>query len=277
MYGWVDEESGVSYGLSGFVRQSTAAGDTNFKVNRGGQLKLRAEKSYGDSAGAGGKITVALKHLDDVNSWGAQVWRPSYGYADPQPSGDFKADSVLWVRNSDHNVRTDAQYGAGSSRDLKPSNGANYKQDAVWIKWEHDTGGRWSFDSAARLQRSSVFAQQAWANATPSALGDIATFRDAYITNQGDFATGRGYTGGTTSTTNPTANLNRLAGTYELYDRASGQVMARVRNNVGAATGINYRTGGACGCSSKWKTSCGAGSRTPSSTLPRRSTRSVSS
>jgi len=245
VYGWVDPESGVSYGLSGFVRQSTAAGDSNFKVNEGGQFKLRAQKSY-ESGPATGRVSVTLKHLDDMNSWGAQVWRPSYGYADPQPTANFRTDSVLWVRNSDHTVRTDPQYGSGSSVNLKPSNGANYKQDAAWIKWEHDTGGRWSFDSAVRIQRSSVFAQQAWANATPSALGDIATFRDAYITNQGDFATGRNYTGGTTSTTNPAANLNRLGGTYELYDRATGAVVARVRNNVGTATGINYRTGTAC-------------------------------
>jgi hypothetical protein len=246
VYGWVDETSGVAYGLNGFVRQSTAPGDTSFKVNQGGQFKLRAEKSYGDAQGAGGRVSVVLKHLDDTNSWGAQVWRPTYGYADPQPTGDFGRDSVLWVRDSDHTVRTDAQYGSGSSRDLHTSNGANYKQDAVWLKWEHDTGGRWSFDSAVRLQRSSVFAQQAWANATPSALGDIATFRDTYITNQGDFATGRSYTGGTTTTTNPAADLNRLAGTYELFDRSTGQVVARVRNNVGTSSGIDYRSGAAC-------------------------------
>jgi len=246
VYGWVDETSGVAYGLNGFVRQSTAPGDTSFKVNMGGQIKLRAEKTYGDSEGAAGRVSVTLKHMDDTNSWGAQVYKPTYGYANPQPAGDFPTDSVLWVRNSDHSVRTDPQHGAGSTRDLHTSNGANYKQDAVWIKWEHDTGGRWSFDSAVRLQRSSVLAQQGWGSAAPNSLSDIATLRDAYMTNQGSFATGFSYTGGATTTPNPAANLNNLAGTYELYDRATGKVMARVRNNVGVASGTDYRTGLPC-------------------------------
>jgi len=44
-----------------------------------------------------------------------------------------------------------------------------------------------------------------------------------------------------------TANLNRQPGTYELYNLATGAVVARIANNNGGpVNGTNYRTGASC-------------------------------
>lgn len=110
---------------------------------------------------------------------------------------------------------------------------SNYKQDAIWLKWDHDTGGRWSFSSAFKAQDSLAILQQGIAGTSPTSLWDINIFQNAYVVNQGIGAAA-------------TANLNRMPGYYELYDLSSGTVCARVNNNVGTANGINYRTGGAC-------------------------------
>lgn len=43
-------------------------------------------------------------------------------------------------------MRTDVVDGPGSTRYQDPEKGAQYKQDALWVKWDHETGGRWSFN-----------------------------------------------------------------------------------------------------------------------------------
>src|SRR6185437_16879455 len=99
------------------------------------------------------------------------------------------------------------------------------RQDAVWLKWDYDTGGRWSYSAAGKIQTSSVRGQAYAANAVTS-LTSTAAVRDNMGLN--------------------IDNLDRTPGYYEFYD-SNGTLMAKVANNVaGSQLGTDYRTGAAC-------------------------------
>ncbi|MEO7494906.1 MAG: TonB-dependent receptor plug domain-containing protein [Massilia sp.] len=231
-HGWQNEAGDLRASISGFERTSTGAVDPGYPLNLGGQVKLRVEKNYETAGGGSGRLSLTLKHLEDSNSWNGQFTTPVYGYMDPVAVPGFVGPD-LFMHGSEHTVRTDAVDGPGSTRFHDPKNGATYKQDAIWLKWDHDTAGRWSFNSAIKAQDSLALVQQGFAGTSPTSLWDVATFQNAYVVNQGTGAT-------------VTSNLNRLPGYYELYDLDGGTVRARVNNNVGTASGVNYRTGKAC-------------------------------
>jgi hypothetical protein len=232
-YGWKNEAGDLRASAAGFTRTSTGAVDPGYPLNLGGQIKLRVQKSYETAGGGSGQVSVTVKHLDDNNSWNGQFTRPVHGYLDPVPASGFGGNANMFMQGGQHTVRTDAADGPDSTRFHDPEKGANYKQDAIWLKWDHETGGRWSFNSALKSQDSKATVQQGFYAPSPTSLGTVATFQDAFTVNQG-------------AGTATTANLNRQAGYYELYDMASGDVRAKVYNNVGKSNGVNYRTGAAC-------------------------------
>jgi iron complex outermembrane recepter protein len=237
-YGWKNQAGDVRASVSGFYRTSTGQADPGYPLNLGGQVKARVTKNYaiGDATGT---IALTVKHMDDTNSWNGQFTQPVHGYLNPEPAPGFYRSGNMFMKGGQHTVRTDLQDGPGSTRYHDPEKGANYKQDAVWLKWDHETGGRWSFNSALKAQNSKALLQQGFYGAGPASLWGTNVFQDAYIVNQGRAATA------TTAATD-SANLNRLPGYYELYDLNTGAVRARIANNVGKSNGVNYRTGAAC-------------------------------
>jgi iron complex outermembrane recepter protein len=236
-YGWKNEGGDLRASVTGFVRTSTGAVNPGYPLNEGGQIKLRVVKNYTGADGGGGTIAITAKHLDDTNSWNGQFTQPVHGYVNPEPAPGFSRSSDMFFRGGQHTVDTSIVDGPGSTRYHDPQKGANYKQDAVWLKWNHETGGRWSFDSALKYQDSKATLQQAFYGAGPVSLWGVNAFQDPYIVNQGN-------------SSSTAANLNRQAGFYELYDIGSGAVRARVYNNVGKSNGINYRTGAPCAAGS---------------------------
>jgi hypothetical protein len=233
LYGWRNEAGDLRASVSGFYRTSTGAADPGYPLNLGGQVKARVMKDYRSDSGGSGRVGVTLKHLDDRNSWNGQFTVPVYGYLNPTPAPGFGRNPDFFLHGGQHTVRTDAVDGPGSTVYHDPEKGANYKQDAIWITWDHETGGHWSFNTALKAQDSLAYVQQGIAGTSPISLWDVNTFQSAFIVNQGVGAAA-------------TANLNRKAGYYELYDLGSGALRARVANNVGVSNGVNYRTGGAC-------------------------------
>jgi outer membrane receptor protein involved in Fe transport len=233
-YGWKNEAGDLRASATGFRRSSTGAVDPGRPLNLGGQIKLRVQKSYETASGATGSVALTVKHLDDMNSWNGQFTRPVRGVLDPVTAPGFSSEPDMFFKGGAHTVPTDVVDGPGSTRYHNPENGAKYKQDAIWLKWDHETGGRWSFNSAIKVQNSETYVQQAFYGSSPVSLWNVSTFQDAFVVNQGSGA-------------NTTANLNRMAGVYEIYDLATGAVRAQVANNVGKSNGINYRTGKPCG------------------------------
>lgn len=238
-YGWKNQEGDLRASVTGFARTSTGATDPGYPLNLGGQLKLRVQKNYEMSGGAGGTIALTVKHLDDTNSWNGSFTQPVHGYVNPVPAPGFKRSGNMFMHGGQHTVDTSITDGPGSTRFHDPEKGANYTQDAIWLKWDHDTGGRWSFNSALKAQNSKALLQQGFYGAGPGSLWGTNIFQDAFVVNQGLRANGS-FKG------TETANLNRLPGYYELYDMASGTVRAKIYNNVGKSNGINYRTGAPC-------------------------------
>jgi outer membrane cobalamin receptor len=232
-YGWKNAQGDMRAGVTGFWRTSTGQVDPGHPLNLGGQVKLRLQKDYETASGGSGSVALTVKHLDDMNSWLGQFTRPVRGVLDPVMAPGFSSDPNMYFSGGAHVVPTDVVDGPGSTRYQNPENGANYKQDAVWLKWDHDTGGRWSFNSAVKVQNSEAYLQQAFYGASPVSLWNASTFQDAFTVNQGTGA-------------NTTQNLNRIAGTYEIYDLATGTVRAQIANNVGKSAGVNYRTGAPC-------------------------------
>jgi iron complex outermembrane recepter protein len=237
-YGWKNEAGDLRASATGFTRTSTGAADPGYPLNLGGQLKLRVQKTY-QSGDGGGTISLTVKHLDDSNSWNGQFTQPVHGYVDPVPAPGFSRSGNMFMHGGQHTVRTDLEDGPGSTRYHDPEKGANYQQDALWVKWDHDTGGRWSFNSALKVQDSQALLQQGFYNAGPVSLWGTNAFQDPYVVNQG-------LVDKTRKIDMSAANLNRQAGHYELYDLTSGALRATIYNNVGKSNGINYRTGGAC-------------------------------
>ncbi|MEO7576014.1 MAG: TonB-dependent receptor, partial [Massilia sp.] len=236
-HGWRNEAGDLRASVSGFYRSSTGAVDPGYPLNLGGQVKVRVQKSYETSGGGGGTIGLTVKHLDDTNSWNGQFTQPVHGYTDPVPVPGFIRSGNMFMQGGQHTVRTDIVDGPGSTMYHDPTKGANYIQDALWLKWDHDTGGRWSFSSAIKKQKSTAFLQQGFYGAGPVSLANLNAFQDAFAVNQ---------TGINGNDARAAFNLNRQPGRYEIYDIATGALRATVANNFGKSNGTNYRTGAAC-------------------------------
>lgn len=124
-------------------------------LNHGGQFKLNLYKDY-QTANGSGSINVVYKHLDDTNAELTTFQQPTYGYQDAQEIPGFGRDVNLFMNGGKQTV-------PGAYEDkphtLDPSAGYRYQQDAVWLRWNHDTNGPWSFTGALRLQKSQYRGQ----------------------------------------------------------------------------------------------------------------------
>jgi hypothetical protein len=221
-YGWLNKAGDLGFSLNGFYRTSTGQVDPGYKLNDGGQVKATLFKSY-EGLGGAGTINVTVKHLDDTNSSLTNFVVPAYGYDSFDPAPGWGRDVDLFIRGGKHRVPF---FNREGSQEHDPEKGYRYKQDAVWLRWEHSTAGRWSFTGALRLQKSSVFGEQ-YGSGDVTSLAASNGAREKLGLNIN--------------------NLDRTPGFYEFYDMATGALRARVANNVGGSQlGVDYRTSQAC-------------------------------
>ncbi|HWU81750.1 MAG TPA: TonB-dependent receptor plug domain-containing protein [Caulobacter sp.] len=220
-YGWINKEGDFGVGLSGFYRRSNGQVNPGWDLNHGGQFKLNLYKDYQTSNGSG-SINVVYKHLDDTNAELTTFQQPTYGYQNAQEIPGFGRDVNLFMNGGEQTVPGAFE---DKSHTLDPSAGYRYQQDAVWMRWNHDTNGPWSFTGALRLQKSQ-YRGQSYKPQGLASLASAAATRERYGLNVN--------------------NLDRTPGYYEYYN-AAGALVARVANNVnGSQLGVNYRTGAAC-------------------------------
>lgn len=220
-YGWVNKAGDFGVGLSGFYRRSNGQVDPGWDLNHGGQFKLNLYKDYTTESGSG-SFNLTIKHLDDTNAELTTFQQPTYGYQNPEEIPGFGRDVNLFMNGGKQTV---PNYFKDGSHSLDPSDGYRYKQDAIGLRWNHDTDGPWSFTGAARLQKST-YRGQSYKPQGLASLGAAAASRERYGLNVN--------------------NLDRTPGYYEFYN-AAGALVARVANNVnGSQLGVNYRTNTAC-------------------------------
>ena len=220
-YGWVNKAGDFGVGVSGFYRQSNGQVNPGWDLNHGGQFKLNLYKDYRTANGSG-SFNVTYKHLDDTNAELTTFQQPTYGYQDPQEIPGFGRDVNLFMKGGKQVV---PNYFKDGSHTLDPSDGYRYGQDALGIRWSHDTDGAWGFTGALRVQ-DSTYRGQSYKPQGLNSLGSAAATRERFGLNIN--------------------NLDRTPGYYELYNSA-GALVARIANNVnGSQLGTNYRTGAAC-------------------------------
>jgi outer membrane receptor protein involved in Fe transport len=228
-YGWVNETGDLGARITGFYRTSNGPQNPGYKLNDGSQVKLTLTKSY-ESAWGNGDVSLTFKHLDDMNSAMSHNFLPAYGYQNPEVMPGFGRNADMFMHGGQHQV---PKGNTGESKFHDPEKGYQYKQDAVWLKWDHDVNRRWKLNAGVRVQNSGTDAHQYQWKGLYS-LWSANTFGDQYNVYP-------------TSGSLATQNLNRMAGYYELYDRTTGKVRSKIYNNVGSSQGaINYRTGAAC-------------------------------
>jgi outer membrane cobalamin receptor len=228
LFGWVNKNNDAGFNASIMSRRAQGAPDVGYDLDHGGQIKVNAFKRYETAGGGSGQLKLSIKHLDDTNAAMSNNAIPTYGYASPQIVPGFGRNANFYINGGQHSVPD----GNGGYIYQDPQEGYRYKQDAIWLKWDHDTGGPWSFSGAVKGQYSSAFGQQSQTNGVVS-LWNVAAFQNNFAVNQA-------------SSANAAQNLNRLPGYYELYDLNTGALQARIANNVGTSQGINYRTGAPC-------------------------------
>ena len=222
-YGWMNKTGDLGYKISGFYRSSNGAVNPGFDINHGGQFKASLYKSY-DTSNGSGSFRVTWKHLDDDNGVNTSVYTPAIGYNNPQPAPGWGAEPDLLLSGGTHQVPL---FNAPGSQTDDPTQGFHYKQDAVWVNWEHHTNGHWNFSAAAKAQYSQTIGQEYLdngvlpINSTSAAQTLLGTSVDG---------------------------ISKLGGYYEYFDSQSGALVAKVANqpSSGAKIGTDYQTGAAC-------------------------------
>ena len=219
-YGWVNKAGDLGVGVSGFYRTSNGEVKPGWDLNHGGQIKLNIYKDYKTDNGSG-SFNLVVKHLDDTNAELTAFFQPSYGYQNGEDIPGFGRSVNLWLHGGQQTV---PNYFKPGAHELDPSDGFRYRQDAVWLRWNHDTGP-WSFAGAVRLGKTR-YRGEGYKYQQLSSLASAAATRERFGLNIN--------------------NLDRTPGYYEYYN-AAGALVARVANNVnGSQLGTNYRTGAAC-------------------------------
>ena len=222
-YGWLNKAGDFGFSVNGFLRTSNGQVNPGYNLNEGGQFKLNFFKSYQFAGGGTGRLTGTIKHLDDTNAELTSFQQPVYGYSpNPGDVAGFGRDVNLFLNGGQAQM---PDYSDSGYHSLDPSKGYRYKQDAVWLKYDYDTGGRWNYSVVGRVQTNSIRGQSAKANSIVS-LTNTAASRDIFGLN--------------------IDNLDRTPGYYEYYN-AAGTLVAKVANNVASShLGTDYRTGSAC-------------------------------
>lgn len=220
-YGWVNKAGDMGLGVSGFYRISNGQVDPGRNLNNGGQFKANFYKDYTTSTGSG-SLNIIYKHLDDTNAELTTFQQPAYGYSNPEEIPGFGRDVNLFMKGGEQTV---PNYFRDGNHTLDPQAGYRYKQDAAWLRWNHDFDNGLGFAGAVRTQKSR-YRGQSYKPQSVNSLGSAAATRERFGLNIN--------------------NLDRTPGYYEFYDDA-GAMVARVANNVnGSQLGTNYRTGAAC-------------------------------
>lgn len=220
-YGWMNKAGDFGYSVNGFYRRSNGQVNPGWDLNHGGQFKVNLFKKYETDTGSG-TFNIVFKHLDDNNAELTTFQQPAYGYEDPVAIDGFPRDVNLFMNGGKLNV---PNYRDSGSHSLDPSAGYRYQQDAVWLKWEHQTAGKWAYQGALRFNLSR-YDGQSYKPQGLASIGSTTATRERFGLNIN--------------------NLDRTPGYYEFYD-ATGTLRARVANNVnGSQNGTNYRTGAAC-------------------------------
>lgn len=220
-YGWVNTSGDTGLGISGFYRLSNGQVNPGRNLNNGGQVKVNFYKDY-TTANGSGSLNIIYKHLDDTNAELTTFQQPSYGYETPEEIPGFGRDVNLFMNGGEQTV---PNYFRDGTHRLDPQAGYRYKQDAAWIRWNHDFDNGLSLASAVRTQKSR-YRGQSYKPQSVASLGSAAATRERFGLNIN--------------------NLDRIPGYYEFYD-ANNALVGRVANNVnGSQLGTNYRTGVAC-------------------------------
>lgn len=219
--GWINKAGDMGLGLSGFYRRSNGETDPGYDLNKGGQFRVNLYKDYNTDNGSG-SFNVVYKHLDDTNAELIAFSQPAYGYEGASEIPGFERGVNLFLKGP---VQTVPNYFKPGSHELDPAGGFRYQQDAISVRWNHDTDGAWSFTGSARAQKSR-YRGQGYRQQSVNSLGSAAATRERFGLNIN--------------------NLDRTPG-YYVFSNASGQEVARVANNVnGSQLGTAYRTGAAC-------------------------------
>ena len=220
-YGLVNDAGDTGLGLSGFYRVSNGQVNPGWNLNNGGQFRLNFFKDY-TTANGSGSLNIIYKHLDDTNAELTTFQQPTYGYENAEEIPGFGRDVNLFMHGGKQVV---PNYFRDGTHSLDPSAGYRYKQDAVWLRWNHDFDNGLSFAGTVRTQKSR-YRGQSYKPQGLASLASAAATRERFGLNIN--------------------NLDRTPGYYEFYD-ATGTTVARVANNVaGSQLGTNYRTGAAC-------------------------------
>jgi hypothetical protein len=229
IHGHVNKEGNFGYSIAGFLRGSNgpAGKGLSYDLNSGAQIKARMFRSYVTADGGRGDFNLTVKHLNDWNAAMSNNPLPTYGYANPTPIAGYGRDADLYLHGGGHVV---ALGDTGQSVYADPQRGYHYKQDAIWLNWNHKTAGHWGFTGAVKYQVSSDDGYQGQYNGLAS-LRDATTFTNQYGTG----LTGNGGHG----------QPQPHPGFIELYDIASGTVQARIANNgwLAAGRGLPDRRG----------------------------------
>jgi len=220
-YGDRDADRKLGWSIGGNYRNSFGYRDFEKAPNKGGLLKGNVNLRY-DSPIGKGEIQVGFKYLDDqvafldiarafAHGWGPVKFDTPLG----QNYNLLASGDLAHAVPSGLNGRTDY---------WDPSKFAQYNTKAGTIKIQHDFGNGWKLNNTFRTQR----------NAALYNMVEGTSFNSINSSTALDWV-GRTLTGLTTT-----------AGYYTFFDRASGQVLARVNQRTSASTATGAACSGTC-------------------------------
>lgn len=216
-YGARDADRRFGWSIGGHYRNSYGYRDFQKPPNQGGQVKGNLNWRYSGAAGSG-EVQVGFKFLEDqvahldiartlAYGWGPVSFDTPLGrIANLLPSGDL-AHAVP----SGLNGRVDQ---------WNPSEFAQYQTKAATVKVNHDFENGWRLSNTFRSQR----------NHASYSMAEGTSFNSITSNTALDWV-GRSLVG-----------LGNTPGFYTFFDRATGQVLARVNQRTAASAA----TGAAC-------------------------------
>jgi len=139
-------ETGVTYSLSGFYRQSRGARDPGYDMNRGGQIKGNLAYDYG-----AGRIQLFAKHLNDHNGW--FEFLPARNFNNPKVVSELGNDTSFLPAPTSHSFEP---YAGAGQRTWDGKNLAHAKATAFGARIDHDFGGGWSLTNSLRVSRNEL-------------------------------------------------------------------------------------------------------------------------
>lgn len=139
-------ESGLSYSLSGFYRQSRGARDPGYDLNRGGQIKGNLTYDYGL-----GRIQLFGKYLNDHNGW--FEFLPARNFNNPKVVSELGADASFLPAPTSHSFEP---YAGAGQRTWDADKLAHAKATSFGARIDHDFGDGWSLTNSLRVSRNEL-------------------------------------------------------------------------------------------------------------------------